>query len=272
MGRTVLSAVNWVRWATITASAAAPAHPASNVATSSPTNARWRLPAAAGWVRFDFGAPVEIGVIALVQPDRDPDLHPVAARRRVTLLDPVADTIRHRLDLETPGLGAAADSGPLASGIRPRQGVHCWLPPAPVLARYVEIEVASTVLTSIDVGLVWIGPALVLTEGGLEYDWGERPVDGDTPAGEGRAMIQYVDKGARAREWDLPLGGLSTEERAAVAAMTYDVGRQGQMLVTLDRAAPHATTLIGRLPAGPDRLRQHHPHDHSTNLTIVESR
>lgn len=150
----------------------------------------------------DFGANREIGALALMVPrTNDPDVY-----SEPPMLAP-GDTIRHRLDLSSPGAGALLDTGHAASGVLPGYGVHVFKLSAPVTARYWRCDIDAISrgpLGYIDVARAWAGPVMS-PRVGISYGATRTWQSDSIIARASRGTDEFIDAQESLRAWSFTL-------------------------------------------------------------------
>jgi hypothetical protein len=194
----------------------------------------WRSTAMSCYLALDFGAPMEIGVVALA------GLNLAAT-----------DTIRLRLSAVAPGDSELYDTGVVASGVLPGYGTWMASLITPVQARWVRIDIAvEGPLQYVQAGRLWAGPYLSLRH---RHDYGSEDgfIDRSQVRSAPRSGRTFVDRGARQRSMSFVLSNLLTAEgRATVKDMLAAIGNSEQALVCLDPGNSDYVpreTYIGRL-------------------------
>lgn len=201
-------------------------------------------------LNFDFGSAQTIGVLALQQPQ---DAGGVDADNNPTGFMASTDTVRHRLDLVTPGAGSVLDTGTIQGKWVSGYGTHYYVLTNSVSARYWQCDIAAASLVSlgyVDIGLAWAGPSLRPTYNmvyGAGFGW-EEELDLGV---QSRSLIEFVDDTANRRVVNFGLDALSeAEAKTSLFEMQRIAGRQNQILFI---HSPEDTTygnqlaMIGRL-------------------------
>jgi hypothetical protein len=186
----------------------------------------------------DLGATREVGVIALAQPDTaggvDADGFPRG-------LMATTDTVRHRLDVLTPGDGALLDTGAIAGGWAARVGMHAHVPAAPINARHWVCDLNAASLAGvpgwIDLGRAWIGPAWVPSLN-FAYGWSRRAADGGTVRQNPRSGLEFPDRAFRQRVLGFAFNLLSAADEQRLAELQDIAGSTRQILFLADPAKP----------------------------------
>lgn len=155
----MLAWVNRVDTAAITASSEAGNLVADNL-RAQPISVRWRTTDLNAYVDFDFGADVEIGVVAL--------------RFYRPGLGTIGGTITHTIDADggTPGAGAVYDSGAIDANVDADHGYHLHLLPTAATGRYWRCALDLSGPSFVDIGRAWAGPAFQPTLN-VAYDYAD---------------------------------------------------------------------------------------------------
>lgn len=196
---------------------------------------RWRTTQLTGWAQVDFGADVEVGVLALRFP-RDTAF-------------PTAGTVSHTLDADggTPGAGATYDSGAVAIGAAEGYGYHVHIPATAKTARYWRFTFNVSGLSFIDVGRAWAGaawrPTFGIAEGTDEDEW----ADLSRVSASNRSGAEFPDERARQRFLAFGLNALSDTERDDIRELQRLIGVSKQMLFVRDPDNGATETILGRL-------------------------
>lgn len=249
--------LSWVNWldkaaAVITASSEVTSLPATRLAEPQ-IRRRWRtVPGiTTPSLSVDFGASREIGVLALQQPD---DAGGMDADDEARGWMASTDTVRHRLDLVTPGAGALLDTGAVAGGWQPYYGIHIARQASPITARYwrADLSAASLVGTPgyIDLGRAWAGPAWQPTRGNISYGWSRAWDDGSSITRNPRSGLETVGKGPRTRVLTFEFKVLTQADALRLEELQRIAGTSRQVLFAPfddDRTQP----LIGLLQQVP---------------------
>lgn len=189
----------------------------------------------------DLGAAREVGVIALAQPA---DAGGVDADGFPRGLMQASDTVRHRLDLVTPGAGALLDTGAVPGGWAPRVGMHAHRPATPITARHwvCDLNAASLAVTPgwIDLGRAWIGPAWVPGRN-FAFGWSRRAADGGSVRQNPRSGLEFPDMAFRQRVLTFAFNLLDAADEERLAELQDIAGRTRQVLFLADPAAPAAS-------------------------------
>jgi hypothetical protein len=234
MANVGLSWVNRCDTATASAQNAQATLPASNL--KDPVVARpWRATTNGAWFQMDFGLSVSIDTLAIF-----------GALMNAT------DTVRHQLDVTTPGTGAVYDSTAVAGGITEGYNAHVTVLSSPVSARYWRCTLGASSrsgVTLTEVGRAWAGliwrPAANMILGG-EFDM----VDASRVDQPELSRIRYVDRGAMQRVYRFGFDALTeAEAKDYVREMTRVAGMFGQVLMVPDSASTrrHNDSLLGYL-------------------------
>lgn len=195
---------------------------------------RWRTTSLTGYATIDFGANVDIEVLALRFP------------RDTTF--PTSGTVTHVLDADggTAGAGATYNSGAVAIDTAEGYGYHVHIPAALKTARYWRFTFSVTGLSYIDVGRAWAGEFWRPTYNiafGYEDGWG----DLSRISASARSGAEFVDKRERQRQFVFGLEALDSDERDDIREMQRIVGLSEQVLFVKKPTAPAKETVIGRL-------------------------
>ncbi len=248
--------LSWINWldrasAVITADGQAGSLGPTRLAEAQ-IRARWR--SAPGVVTpqldVDFGASREVGIIALAQPD---DAGGVDADGEPRGWMAGTDTVRHRLDVTTPGAGAVLDTTAIAGGWRAGYGMHIHQPVAPLTARYWRCNLDAASLASVpgfvDLGRAWAGPAWQPSRGNIEYGFGETWADGAEVSRNARSGLEFVDLGPRQRVLSFGFPVLTEADGAQIRELQRIAGLNRQVLFVPfpGAGAEKAAPVIGRL-------------------------
>lgn len=123
---------------------------------------------------------------------------------------------------------------------------------AVVFARYITIQITSA-RAYLDIGRLWIGPALV-----PQYGPGDRS-DGITDAGDNLRQalsgIRFPARGAAIRgpQYEWPL--LTEREARRLYQVARQAGQTGQVMMVGDVVRGRYTSMLGRLTAPPSPIR-----------------
>lgn len=239
----LISYVNWVDrpGAGIAASPGPSTLPAANLADPV-VQRRFRASGTDCWVLVDFGAPREVGVLALAQPHDAGGLDPMG--EPLGHLD-AADTVRHRLDLAAAGEGAALDTGTVPCRVARGYGLHVHVLAGPVTARYWRLDLSAPSLGVpgfVDLGRVWAGPAL-RPANNFAFGWRDLWADATAATTVSRSGLRVRDLRHRQRRLDLAFPALTAAEaRGAFKELSRTVGLRGQVLVSPDPGGVHEPT------------------------------
>lgn len=194
---------------------------------------RWRSTTLNVWLQIDFGADVDIDVIALVFP-------------RDTAFP--SGTVQFLLDANggTPGAGAAYDSGSVTLDIEPGYGYQVQQPSATVTARYLRIQFNATGVSRLDVGRVWAGE-LFEPERNIDTGYVDRWLDASAKTRGERSGSTFVDELDRFREISFAFSTVSQSDRAVHRELQRLVGISKQVLLLVDPDTPKTETVLGRL-------------------------
>lgn len=198
----------------------------------------------------DFGAAREVGIIALAQPD---DAGGVSADGEARGTMAGTDTVRHRLDVTTPGAGALLDTTAIAGGWRAGYGLHLYQPGAPVTARYWRCNLDAASLAAapgfVDVGRAWAGPVWTPARGNFSYGFGETWADGAEVTRNARSGQEFVDLGPRQRVLSFGFPVLTEADAAHIRELQRIAGLNRQVLFVPfpGAGAEKAAPVIGRL-------------------------
>jgi len=197
-----------------------------NLATLSPQEI-WRSTTGAGrWVRADFGSPVEVGVVCLVLP-----------RSGVQLQS--GDTVTATFDAATPGAGALG-TAPLVDA----DYGYWWLAPeTPIVARYLQISIAST-LPYVQAGRLWVGPA-IRPDWNFAYDWSWEWADDGKTTRAPKSGRRFRDSGPRFRKVTVAFDAASDADSDAFETGDFLIGSTNQMLICTHPDAPRRRVVLG---------------------------
>jgi hypothetical protein len=235
----LLSRENWLDAATLTTDSEVQGLGVANLANSI-VQTVWRTGGTtAAYMRADFGAARNVGVLALVQP------------RTGLLMAETGDTIRHRLDVMIPGAGALLDTGLADSGILAGYGCHVHVPAAAIDARYWQMDASALSLSAhnyVQFGRAWAGPAFRPAHN-FAYGWARAWADDGAVSSARKSGADYVDRGARYRIWEFELGWLNDAEAAEIEELLRIAGTTRQVLCVLnpDAMPLGRQVVIGRL-------------------------
>ena len=219
---------------------------------------RWRTTVLTAYAEIDFGADVQIGVLALRFP------------RDVAL--PLTASVTHALDADggTSGAGVAYSSGVVSLGLSDGYGYHVHIPAAVATARYWRFTFSSVSGVSyIDVGRAWAGPKWSPTHN-MVFGYNDEWMDLSRVSASERSGAEFVDERARQRGFAFSFEALSEAERDQVREMQRLIGVSRQVLLVKDSAAWTTETLIGRL-AESSPIRHTDMPIYSKAFTIRES-
>ncbi len=198
----------------------------------------------------DFNKSVSVGVLAFVQPSDagyyDPDLNAVGILAS-------SDTVRHRLDITTPGVGAVYDSGTVAGQWTPGYGLHAKILPANVLTRYwrTSFNAASQVGVTnyMDMGMAWAGPAWS-PQRNLQYGFNWVWQDTSTLTSVGTSGLDFVKIGPKRKAVVFGFDSMSASEADEITQLSRLVGTSRQILFVpdpSDMTSEKNQPIIGRL-------------------------
>jgi hypothetical protein len=220
----LLSWINRADRGTVSATSAT-GLPASGLLTPQ-INDVWR---STGWssttvtVSAALGASWPINVVALAAP-------------RDGVLPVGACTIRITASTTTAGASDALDTGSLPFSLSP-WGVWAWRSVAGVTAQHWTIAMTSvSVIPYLQLGRLWIGPALITSRG---YAFGATR-GGRDPGGTARASLtgtRYARLGRTYRVERMTLPALTSAEATQVEAMSVAVGTTGQVFAARSDAS-----------------------------------
>lgn len=198
---------------------------------------RWRSTTLNVWLQIDFGANVDIDVVALVFP-------------RDTAFP--SGTVQFLMDADggTPGTGAADDSGSVTLDIADGYGYQVYQPSATVTARYLRIQFNATGVTALDVGRVWAGE-LFEPSRNIDVGYVDRWLDASTTTRGQRSGSTFVDELERFREVSFGFSTISPSDRAMHSALQRIIGSSKQALLLIDPDTPKTETVLGRLDQPP---------------------
>jgi hypothetical protein len=253
----LLSFTNWLDRAAVSITASSEVLQLGSANLREPSlRARWRtLPGETdAALTVDLGAAREIGVLALVQP---PDAGGWDADGEARGWMASTDTVRHRLDLSTPGGDGVLDTGAQAGGWAPGYGVHTHVPPAALTARHWRMDLSAPSLAAVpgyvDIGRAWIGPAFRPLRN-FAYGASRARVDSSRVQVNPRSALEAVDVGTMQRVVRFSLASLTEDEAEAVLPDLLRVtGTRGQVLFIPEPGGPYAArqSIIGRLTQVP---------------------
>jgi hypothetical protein len=230
----LLSFTNWLDRAAVGITASSEVLQLGSANLREPSlRARWRtLPGdTSAALTVDLGAAREVGVLALVQP-QDAGGWDADGEARGWMAG--TDTVRHRLDLTTPGGGGVLDTTAQAGGWVPGYGVHVHVPPAALTAQHWRMDLAAPSLASVpgyvDIGRAWIGPAF---RPARNFAYGASVVRADSSRVQinPRSALEAVDVGTMQRVVRFSLASLTENEAEAVLPdLLRAVGTRRQVL------------------------------------------
>lgn len=209
--------------------------PASNLQQRSGDKI-WRTPeitaddSSAGFLA-DFGATREVQALAFIVPRiNDPGSYDHTA------MMVASDTVRHRLDLTTPGAGTLHDSTVISSGVLDGYGYHVYKLNTPVNARYwrCDLNVPSRAGEGFfDMSRAWAGPVVNITIGfnyGENHTWLSDSIVYRAARGIGD-IVETVDS---LQSWSLDFGAVTDAERAEFINFERRLTHAGQFLICRD--------------------------------------
>lgn len=220
------------------------------------------------WFQVDFGSVREVGVLLLLFPRSN---LPGSYDLQAAFADD--DTIRHRLDADTPAAGALLDTGAVASGVVPGYGYHVHKLATPVSARYWRCDLSApsrAALGYVDLARAWAGPVLqpeVGVDYGATHGWNAtNPIvasaSGDT---------DFVGHREAKRSFSMTFSWLTASERDAIEDLEREVTTAGQFIACRDDLSLVRGTMIAmqQKSAGLQAVAAHLRHQKS--FLIVES-
>jgi hypothetical protein len=193
---------------------------------------RWRCEGPSDYGQVDFGADVDIDIVALAFP-RDTAL--------------ATGTVQHQFDADggTPGTGAIDDSGAIDLGLADGYGYHVYRPANTISARYWRWTYALTSPFA-DTGRAWAGatwePAVNISYGAAE-EWGDLSV----VTTSARSGAEFVDERLRLRAYSFTLGFMAEEDKLIARELKRIVGISKQLLIVKVPDESDVETIIGRL-------------------------
>lgn len=217
--------------ATLTASADNSSLPVSNLKTPI-AKVRYRTPAGTtGFtVTVDFGSVQSIDVLAIQQPD---DAGGIDADNEPRGFMAATDTVLHTLDNVTAGAGSLLNSGVIQGNWVEGYGLHYYVLPAPVLARYWQFTINAISLASlgfVDLGLIWAGLGWRPTYNmifGYQFGFEDVPDISVQP----RGLIEFVDDTATRQICQLGFDSLTQAEGInSMLELQRKAKRQNQVL------------------------------------------
>jgi len=197
-----------------------------NLATLSPQEVWRSATGATRWVRSDFGAPVEVGVVCLALP-----------RSGVQLRS--GDTVTAAFDNDTPGAGALG----VAVMIDADYGYWWLAPETPIVARYLQISIVSS-LPYVQAGRLWVGPAC-RPDWNFDYDWSREWADDGKTTRAPKSGRRFRDPGPRYRKVTVAFNAASSADSDAFEEGDRVVGAIGQMLLCTSPDTPRRRVLLG---------------------------
>lgn len=213
---------------------------------------RWRTPVGSltPVVDADFGSSKLVDVVAWAQPN---DAGMLNSDGIATGYMASTDTVRHQFDLTTAGAGAVYDSTAVACNIKADMGIHAFVLPAQISARYWRTTFNATSLAGyvnyLDMGIAWCGKKFVPAKN-MQYGFNWAFTDQSAIAGVQTSGLEFVRLGARRRNVVFSFDALSASDAETISLMGRFVGTSRQVLfipdpddVTSDFAQP----IIGRL-------------------------
>lgn len=185
-------------------------------------------------VTFDMGSAGEIGVIAFAQPS---DAGYYNADMQAVGFMTATDTVRHQLDVLTPGLGNVYDSGTVNGNWKEGYGCHAMVLPAPMTARYLKSTFNAASLVGVtgylDMGLAWAGPAWTPAKN-MQYGFNWAWQDNSTLTSVETSGLDFVRIGARRRSVAFSFDAMDATEAGAITQMSRLVATSRQVLFIPD--------------------------------------
>lgn len=253
----LLSFTNWLdrAAATITASSEVTNLGSANLRKPS-LRARWRTEPGETTpsLTVDLGSAREVGVLALVQP---PDAGGWDADGEARGWMASTDTVRHRLDLTTPGGSGVLDTSGFAGGWVPGYGVHTYVTQTALTARHWRCNISAPSLASvpgyIDIGRAWIGSAFRPARN-FAYGASTVRLDSSRVQINPRSGLEAVDVGTMQRVVRFSLAALTADEAEAVLPdLLRAAGTRNQVLFIPQAGGAYQgrQAIIGRLTQVP---------------------
>ena len=226
INRARISAVNYVRTATITANNGDVNFPASNVALDSPYNDFYQSSASIdASIYVDFGTEVPVDDVAL---------------DGLTMTQ--SDILRIRLSSTGAGQGGGDlfDSGNVG-GVVPGYDLYSASLASTVGARYLRVDVHAASQAASNffrIGRIWAGPSLVPTIG-LSYPYSEDPSDPSQMVQAPYAGKKYFNKYPRARVCSFSWGSLNRDDAISMKEISRIAGQSSAVLFVPDPTSDH---------------------------------
>lgn len=217
--------------ATLTASADNSSLPVSNLKTPI-CKVRYRTPmGTTGFiVTVDFGSLQTIDVLAIQQPD---DAGGIDADNEARGFMAATDTVVHKLDDVTEGAGSLLNTGVIQGQWVEGYGLHYYVLPAPVTARYWQFTINAISLAAlgfVDLGLIWAGLGWRPTYNmifGYQFGFEDVPDISVQP----RSLIEFVDDTATRQTCQLGFDSLTQDEAITdMLELQRKAKRQNQIL------------------------------------------
>lgn len=249
----LLSFINWLDRAGVAISSTSEVPQLGTANLREPSlRQRWRTPLGnvAPTLTVDLGVAREVGVLALAQPQ---DAGWIDADGEATGWMAATDTVRHRLDLTTPGGGGVLDTTAQPGGWVRGYGVHVHVPAAALTARHWRADLSAPSLLAspgyLDIGRAWIGPAFRPLRN-FDYGWSSTWTDSSRTQVNPRSLLETVDVGAQQRTLVLAFRSLGEAEAQGVLPdLLRAVGTHKQVLCIPEPGGPYQArqAIIGRL-------------------------
>ncbi|WP_422363189.1 hypothetical protein [Pyruvatibacter mobilis] len=198
----------------------------------------WRTTSLTAYCTIDFGADVDIGVLALRFP-------------RNTAF-PTAGTVQHQLDPNggSAGAGATYDSGAVSINTTDGYGYHVIVLGSEYSARYWHFTFNVSGVSFVDVGRAWAGPVFRSTYG-LAYGDQDTWADPSLRQQGARSGAVYVDRLEPWRVMSDSFVALSNSERSDVREIARQAGVANQVIFIRDPNTVSTETVIGRFRSVP---------------------
>jgi hypothetical protein len=195
------------------------------------------------YLTIDLGRVRDLRLFALAAP-RDGHLPDADAKVRVVA------------SVNSPGDADAMNSGLLPLDLT--SGVWAYLPQAAVMARYVQFRcVAGAADTYLQLGRLWLGPALV-TASSSNYGQQRGYADAGSNDRSGVSGVRFATPGAvrRQPQWSLP--SMPEADKNGVEAAALAAGTTRQIFASPFAGAPSRDGVFGHFTAPPAaRLTAH---------------
>ena len=196
------------------------------------------------WFEVDFGQVREVGCLVLLFPRFvAPNYYDV-----VPSIDPITDTIRHRLDAVTAGAGLLEDTGAISSGVNKNYGYHVVKLDEVVNARYWRCDIsAPSRVTAGYINLVraWAGPTIepaVNFSFGANHGWSSD----STIQTASRGLTDFVDARESKRSFTMTFDWLNNSESDDFEELEQLMTTAGQFVVSREDLSSVKGTMFAR--------------------------